>query len=158
MNAAVLIQQLFNALSLGSIYALLAIGLAVVYSILGKLNFAYGELVTTVGYTIYLLSAVGLDFWTGAVIGIFIATGISLVTEFIAFRPLKDAPGFHKKLYFAQTPRNQGSRMDQQLARTIWNTASNLDFIYRDRCLMRRLATHSYTQAHQIWPSYSGFG
>ena len=41
-----LLQQLINALSLGSTYALLALGLAMVFSILGLVNFAHGELVT----------------------------------------------------------------------------------------------------------------
>ena len=44
------VQQLVNALSLGSIYALLALGLSMVYGVLGMLNFAYGELVTITGY------------------------------------------------------------------------------------------------------------
>ena len=51
MSTSELIQQLINALSLGSIYALFALGLAMVYSTLGILNFAYGELITIVGYT-----------------------------------------------------------------------------------------------------------
>ena len=45
------VQQLVNALSLGSIYALLALGLSMVYGVIGMLNFAYGELVTITGYT-----------------------------------------------------------------------------------------------------------
>ena len=44
-------QQLVNALSLGSIYALLALGLSMVYGVMGMLNFAYGELVTITGYS-----------------------------------------------------------------------------------------------------------
>jgi branched-subunit amino acid ABC-type transport system permease component len=47
------VQQLINALSLGSTYALLALGLAMVFSILGLVNFAHGELVTIAAYTMY---------------------------------------------------------------------------------------------------------
>lgn len=55
MSIEVAIQQMINALSLGSLYAMLALGLAMVFSVLGLLNFAYGELVTVCGYTMYLL-------------------------------------------------------------------------------------------------------
>ena len=44
------LQQLVNALSLGGTYALLALGLAVVFSIMGLINFAHGELMTATGY------------------------------------------------------------------------------------------------------------
>src|SRR6185369_9923807 len=44
------IEQSVNALSLGGTYALLALGLAVVYSILGLINFAHGALMTLTGY------------------------------------------------------------------------------------------------------------
>ncbi len=52
-------QHLVNTLSLGSTYALLALGLAMVFSILGLVNFAHGELVTVAGYTFYLLNERG---------------------------------------------------------------------------------------------------
>ena len=51
MSPSEFVQQLVNALSLGSIYALLALGLSMVYGVLGMLNFAYGELVTITGYS-----------------------------------------------------------------------------------------------------------
>ena len=56
------IQQLINALSLGSTYALLALGLAMVFSILGLVNFAHGELVTVAAYTMYLENERGMPF------------------------------------------------------------------------------------------------
>ena len=56
------LQQLINALSLGSTYALLALGLAMVFSILGLVNFAHGELVTVAAYTIYLENEHGVPF------------------------------------------------------------------------------------------------
>ena len=42
-------------LSLGSLYALMALGLVIVYGILRLVNFAYGELIMVAGYTLYLL-------------------------------------------------------------------------------------------------------
>jgi branched-chain amino acid transport system permease protein len=55
-----LIQQCVNALSLGGTYALLALGLAVVFSVLGMINFAHGEILTIAGYTVFfsIISAV----------------------------------------------------------------------------------------------------
>jgi branched-chain amino acid transport system permease protein len=85
------VQQLLNALSLGTIYALLALGLAIVYSVLGLLNFAYGALVSAVGYTIYLLEA-PLGFWAAGILGVIAAAALSVVTERIIYRPLRGAP------------------------------------------------------------------
>ena len=52
-----LLQFSINALSLGSLYALMALGLAIVYGILRLVNFAYGELVMVGGYTLLVLGA-----------------------------------------------------------------------------------------------------
>ena len=68
------LQYVIDALSLGSTYALLALGLAMVFSILGLINFAHGELVTVAGYTIYLLQLRGVPFALCAVGGI-VASG-----------------------------------------------------------------------------------
>ena len=57
------IQQALNALSLGGTYALLALGLAVVFSVLGMINFAHGELMTIAGYTLYFSIVAGLPLW-----------------------------------------------------------------------------------------------
>ena len=85
------IQQLINGLSLGGIYALLALGLALVFSIMGLINFAHGDLMTLTGYgTIYGIS-LGLPF--GVAIGLGLATAViaAMIMERIAFRPLRGA-------------------------------------------------------------------
>ena len=91
MSLEVLVQQLLNALSLGSIYALLALGLAVVYSVLGLLNFAYGELITVNGYMMFVLIGAGMGFWEAALLGVVAAVAASLLSERTAFRPLRGA-------------------------------------------------------------------
>lgn len=91
MSLVELVQQVFNALSLGSIYALLALGLAVVFSVLGLLNFAYGELVTINGYVMFLLISAGFGFWAAAAVGLVTAVIASLLIELVAFRPLRRA-------------------------------------------------------------------
>ncbi|MEX2184180.1 MAG: branched-chain amino acid ABC transporter permease [Chloroflexota bacterium] len=86
-----LIQQLVNALSLGSIYALFALGLAMVYSTLGILNFAYGELITVVGYTMVFSTQTGLPFIVAAILGIVVAGAASVAMQAVVFRPLRGA-------------------------------------------------------------------
>ncbi len=91
MSAAEIAQQIINALSLGSTYALLALGLALVFGVMGLVNFAYGELLTITGYTMYLLTISGVPWWIAVIAGIAFATIASLLMERFAFRPLRNA-------------------------------------------------------------------
>lgn len=85
------LQQLINGVSLGSIYAVLALGLAMVYSTLSILNFAYGELITIVGYTMYFSSRAGAPFLLAVALGIVVAIAASLLMQLALFRPLQGA-------------------------------------------------------------------
>lgn len=91
MGASEIGQQLINVLSLGSTYALLALGLALVFGVMGLVNFAYGELITITGYTMYLMTTNGISWWISVVCGIAFATIASLLMERFAFRPLRNA-------------------------------------------------------------------
>ena len=91
MSPSEFAQQLVNALSLGSIYALLALGLSMVYGVLGMLNFAYGELVTIAGYSMLAATYAGAPFVVVALVGVLAAGIASVLMELIAFRPLRDA-------------------------------------------------------------------
>lgn len=91
MSAAEIGQQIINAVSLGSTYALLALGLALVFGVMGLVNFAYGELLTITGYTMYLLTVNGVPWWMAVCAGIVCATVASLLMERFAFRPLRNA-------------------------------------------------------------------
>jgi branched-chain amino acid transport system permease protein len=85
------VQQAINALALGSTYALLALGLAMVFSILGLVNFAHGELVTVSAYTMYLLYEAGAPFWAQVPAAIAAGAVAAVLMERIAFRPLRGA-------------------------------------------------------------------
>lgn len=86
-------QQLVNGLSLGSTYALLALGLAIVFTIFGLVNFAYGELITIGAYVMLACSNLGLP-WIAQVAAGIVAAGIaSVLMELIAFRPVRHADG-----------------------------------------------------------------
>jgi branched-chain amino acid transport system permease protein len=90
-----ILQFLINSLSLGGLYALMALGLALVYSILRLVNFAYGELVMVGGYTLLILGQVtGVPWLIVAALAIFVAVATSLLLERVAFRPVRTAsPG-----------------------------------------------------------------
>ena len=87
------LEQTGNALSLGGIYALLAIGLAVVYSILGLINFAHGALMTLTGYILVFTASAGLPFTIGAPIAVLLIMVSAVLLERIAFRPVRGASG-----------------------------------------------------------------
>jgi branched-chain amino acid transport system permease protein len=86
-----LLQFSINALSLGSLYALMALGLAIVYGILRLINFAYGELVMVGGYTLLVVGAGPVPWLIAAAIAVTVAVMASLLLERIAFRPVRDA-------------------------------------------------------------------
>jgi branched-chain amino acid transport system permease protein len=82
-----LLEYLVDALSGGGIYALLTIGLALLFSVMGLMNFAYGELIMTGGFAMYLLRDLA---WPLMVVGVILAVvAIALLTERLAFRPLR---------------------------------------------------------------------
>ena len=78
-----------DVLSLGSLYALMALGLVLVYGILKLVNFAYGELIMVAGYTLYLLDGSPLPWLVMALVAILAAVLASVLTERIAFRPVR---------------------------------------------------------------------
>jgi len=84
------LQIVVDVLSLGSLYALMALGLVVVYGILRLVNFAYGELIMVTGYVLYLLSPSPLPWIVMALLAVLAATFTSYLTERIAFRPVRE--------------------------------------------------------------------
>jgi branched-chain amino acid transport system permease protein len=85
------LQQIVNAISLGGIYALLALGLAVVFSIISLINFAHGELMTVAGYGLFFALAAAVPFPSALVFAVAMAVAAALLTERFAFRPMRKA-------------------------------------------------------------------
>lgn len=83
------LQFLVNALSLGSLYALMALGMAIVFGILRLVNLAYGELIMVAGYTLFLLNDSPLPWLASALFAVVMAALASILTERIAFRPVR---------------------------------------------------------------------
>ena len=87
------VQQTVNALALGGTYALLALGLAVVFSIMGLINFAHGELMTISGYTLMYCGILGVPFAVSVPLAILAAVLAAVAMERIAFRPVRGGSG-----------------------------------------------------------------
>lgn len=92
MTGAEFGQQFINALSLGSIYALVAIGLAMVFSILRLINFAHGETLMIGAVAAVILAQYGLPWPVWMVLAVVITILAGLIMERIAYRPLRGAP------------------------------------------------------------------
>ncbi|HZV54797.1 MAG TPA: branched-chain amino acid ABC transporter permease [Rhodocyclaceae bacterium] len=96
----IFLQQLVNGLTLGSIYALVALGYTMVYGILGLINFAHGEVVMIGALSsltfIRLLADSGLPGPVVVLIGLVFAALVCMVLGFtierVAYRPLRNAP------------------------------------------------------------------
>ena len=85
-----LVHFLISGLSLGSLYALMALGLVIVYGILKLVNFAYGEYIMVAGYCLYLLNPTPLPWLAMAAVAVAAAVLASYLTERIAFRPVRE--------------------------------------------------------------------
>ena len=91
MGLQELVQQAINGLSLGSTYALLALGLAMVFSIMGLINFAHGDLLVVGGYTIWVLREWVVPWVLVIPLTLAATTFAAVAMERIAFRPLRGA-------------------------------------------------------------------
>ncbi len=87
------LQQTVNAMALGGTYALLALGLAVVFSIMGLINFAHGELMTIAGYVLMYCGIAMIPFPMAVILAIGAAVMAAVLMERIAFRPVRNGSG-----------------------------------------------------------------
>ena len=83
--------QLISAVKLGSIYALVAIGYSIVYSIMGMINFAHGELLMIATFSLWVLLNAGLPFAWAVVLAIVITALFGILIERIAYRSIRNA-------------------------------------------------------------------
>lgn len=86
-----ILQQIVNAASLGALYALIALGLALVYSVLGLINFAHGELMTIAAYTLVFMGGARVPLILGVPVAIMASVIAAVLMERIAFRPVRGA-------------------------------------------------------------------
>ena len=89
----VFFSQLINGLSLGSIYALIALGYSMVYGIILLLNFAHGDVIMVGAYmSWFVMNQLGLGPVTAVCATIITCTLLGVVIEKVAYTPLRNAP------------------------------------------------------------------
>ncbi len=87
------LQHLINAISLGSIYALIAIGYSLVYGILRLINFAHGDIFTFgIYFAFYGVVLFTLPWWGAYIFAVLATMLLGVTIERVAYRPLRNAP------------------------------------------------------------------
>lgn len=93
MSLTIFLQQLVNGISLGSLYALVAIGYTMVYGILRLINFAHGDLLMVSAYAaIYGIMVFSLPWFIAFPLAILITGLMGILLDRAAYRPLRSAP------------------------------------------------------------------
>jgi branched-chain amino acid transport system permease protein len=82
-------QTLADATALGAIYALMAVGIGLVFGVLRLVNFAYGQLVMAGAFAIALASQWGWPVWAGIVLCFAVVLVLSVLMDRLVFRPLR---------------------------------------------------------------------
>jgi branched-chain amino acid transport system permease protein len=88
-----ILQQMLNGLAIGSVYTVIALGLTVVFGILGIAHFAHGSVAMSGGYLTFWFGAnLGLGFFPAMALAMLAGAVIGLAIERLAYRPVRDAP------------------------------------------------------------------
>ncbi len=86
------LQQIFNGVMLGSTYAIVALGLTLVYGILQIPNFAHGHMYMLGAYVcFFLITIVGLSYWPAVAATAILISGGGVILEWLAYQPLRHA-------------------------------------------------------------------
>ena len=86
------LANLINGISLGSVYAIIALGYTMVYGIAKMLNFAHGDVIMVGAYVAFtVISTMHLPIWAGVLLSILICTALGMTIEKIAYKPLRNA-------------------------------------------------------------------
>ena len=86
------ISYLINGVSLGSVYAIIALGYTMVYGIAKMLNFAHGDIIMIGAYAVYVIvSVLGLPVWLGIIVSVVLCTVLGILIEKIAYKPLRNS-------------------------------------------------------------------
>ena len=84
-------QTIINAVGLGSIYALMAVGIGLVFGVLRLINFAYGQLIMAGAFSIAITSERGWPEWATVLTCFGVVVALSLLMDLVVFRPLRRA-------------------------------------------------------------------
>ena len=87
-----ILQYLINGISIGAVYAIIALGYTMVYGIAKMLNFAHGDVIMVGAYVAFtVISTMHLPIWAGVLLSILICTALGVAIEKIAYKPLRNA-------------------------------------------------------------------
>ncbi len=87
------LQYLINGISIGSVYAIIALGYTMVYGIAKMLNFAHGDVIMVGAYMSFCITNyLGLPAVVGILVAMAVCTGLGILIEGLAYRPLRGAP------------------------------------------------------------------
>ena len=87
------LSYLISGISLGSVYAIIALGYTMVYGIAKMLNFAHGDVIMVGGYVSLLaMTSLGLPTWAAILLAMVVCTVLGVIIEGLAYKPLRSAP------------------------------------------------------------------
>jgi branched-chain amino acid transport system permease protein len=93
MNFIEFMQQMVNGFSLGSMYALIAIGYTMVYGVLRLINFAHGDIMMVGAFLGYFgVTILGLPFPAAVLLAVVGSALLGMLTDKVAYKPLRNAP------------------------------------------------------------------
>ena len=85
-----LAQQLVNALSLGCVYALFALGFTLVFGVLGVINLSHGAVFTVGAYAaLYVVTQLALPLWAALVVAFVVSAALGILIDVLVLRPLR---------------------------------------------------------------------
>ena len=86
------LSYLISGISLGSVYAIIALGYTMVYGIAKMLNFAHGDVIMVGGYvSLMAVSSWGLPAWAAVLVAMVVCTVLGVIIEGLAYKPLRAA-------------------------------------------------------------------
>ena len=87
------LTNLINGISLGSVYAIIALGYTMVYGIAKMLNFAHGDVIMVGSYVCFVaMNGLGLPPLVSVLLAVAACTSLGIVIERLAYKPLRNAP------------------------------------------------------------------
>lgn len=93
MSSDIFLQNIANSITLGSLYALIAIGYTMVYGIIRLINFAHADLLMVAAYiVVFGMGVFLLPWWLAFLLAIIFTTLLGVTIEKVAYRPLRSSP------------------------------------------------------------------
>lgn len=109
---------LINGISLGSVYALIALGYTMVYGIAKMLNFAHGDVIMIGSYVVFFaFGSFGLNPVVSVLLSMVVCTVLGITIEHVAYRPLREAPSLAVLITAIGV-----SYLLQQVAQLLWKS------------------------------------